>query len=151
MDRRILTGDAEKAARGHNGLTWVYVICWRSRGPCKIGVSDWPKKRLTALQSAHPYKLFLVKALGVQSATTAYNIEQAALFRLRGVKLQYEWVDATAKQTLDAVISSFSAAKAVPQEYAPKAIAAKEPGAVFNKITREWDAVEEHNFITRVG
>lgn len=131
-------------------MTWVYVICWRQRGPCKIGVSDWPKKRLTALQSAHPYKLYLVKALGTKSANAAYKIEQDALFRLRGVRLQYEWVDATAKQTLDAVVSAFSANKQDPKEYAPKAITSRPVGSVFNKVTREWDAVDEHNFITRV-
>lgn len=35
---------------GVSGRVWVYVICWRQRGPCKIGVANRPEGRLAGLR-----------------------------------------------------------------------------------------------------
>lgn len=85
------------------GKTWVYLLHWQDRGPCKIGMADDPRQRLVELQVGNPYDLFLFEAWGFPERIHAQQIEAAILKRLKSCRLRGEWVNATPLQVATAM------------------------------------------------
>lgn len=109
LSRPISAAQAKQAGKHPDRqVCWVYVICWRKRGPCKIGVALDPRSRLSELQVANPYKLHIWRAFGVMGRALAFEAERRALGRLYGRRLQGEWVDVTVNQAADTVWAAFS-------------------------------------------
>lgn len=112
MVRGIDKGPISAAKAKRSGplpdIYWVYVICWRQRGPCKIGFATLPHERRAGLQTGSPYKLHVWRAFGTKDSGVAFRVEALALARLGGVRLQGEWVNATVNQASDAVIAAFT-------------------------------------------
>ena len=93
-----------RAERQTLGCTWVYVMHWQDRGPCKVGVAGDPLQRKRELQGGNPYRLKMFDALGFNSADLAFEMERATLARLKHCRLSGEWLDATPIQVRDAVL-----------------------------------------------
>lgn len=119
-----LSAGAIKRKPGFAGYTWVYVVCWQQRGPCKIGVANTPHARLNDLQVANPYKLHIWRAYGFKNCGEAFTIEGSALNRLRGVRMQGEWVNATVNQASDAVLEACAHYGWQPHAYNKQAVKA---------------------------
>ncbi len=102
---RSFSAGSMKRKSGFAGHCWVYIICWRQRGPCKIGVANTPHDRLAGLQTANPFKLHIWRAYGFANGSIAFEIEGLALGRLHGVRMEGEWVNATVKQTEEVIMA----------------------------------------------
>ncbi len=106
--------DTDKIERRVAGKVWVYVIHWQQRGPTKVGVAFDPRVRRSQLQGGNPYKLEIFTAFGFGVADLAFGIESATLARLKGVRMNGEWLDATPIQVRDAVAECAKARKIDP-------------------------------------
>lgn len=77
-------------------------------GPCKIGVSGDPIKRLAQLQGGNPRQLCLMWSISLKLGGLAYDAEQTALRRFRPNvydfiekdRLKSEWIAASPKDVL---------------------------------------------------
>ncbi|RYD70080.1 MAG: GIY-YIG nuclease family protein [Verrucomicrobiaceae bacterium] len=70
--------------------TFIYVISGDMAGPCKIGFSNNPEKRLRQLQTGHPAKLFLHHTQGFPE-DRARLMEQIIHKTIRPFRLKGEW------------------------------------------------------------
>lgn len=52
-------------------ISYIYVIAARPEGPCKIGLSVTPEKRLRKLQTGHPERLHLFHQMQVDTPKVA--------------------------------------------------------------------------------
>ena len=74
---------------------YLYVITWRQRGPCKIGIAGKPLERLSGLQCANPYELKIAYLWLFNRTDIALQAEQGALFDAAKARLKGEWVNLT--------------------------------------------------------
>jgi len=68
----------------------VYVIESRS-GQCKVGVSEWPAKRLEQLQRNHDTDLTLAHVFKCDGHGAAYQLEKEIHKQLADYALGHEW------------------------------------------------------------
>lgn len=87
--------------------TYVYVVAEiGTTRPCKVGVSEDVRQRLSGMQCGNPRELVICSFFLVDSREAALRAESLALKRFR--VLRGEWVDAE----VDAVADFLSAATA---------------------------------------
>lgn len=129
----------DKQRPGWEGLHWVYIVCWQQRGPCKIGMAMTPHGRIGELQTGNPYRLHIWRAYGFTDRGVACEVEQLSLSRLRGMRMQGEWVRSTVNQTEDAVLSVCASKGLTPSRYDKKGARRiiKEKKAVIAKQTKK--------------
>lgn len=70
--------------------SFIYVIAPRPEGPCKIGLSGNPNRRLRQLQTGHPEPLSLYHTMEVEAGRVAL-LEKLIHKTLRVWKQKGEW------------------------------------------------------------
>jgi hypothetical protein len=95
--------DSRRRVEPLDERTWVYVVCWRRRGPTKVGIAESPIERLLGLQGGNPYRLRIFTAFGFGTRTQALDVEQTTLQWLKARRLEGEWIDATPIQVRDKI------------------------------------------------
>lgn len=70
----------------YRGVGWVYFISWSADSPVKIGFSTDPTGRLAALQTSHPYRLYVEGVI-----EGSYEDEQSLHYRFKKSRLEGEW------------------------------------------------------------
>lgn len=130
-----------------NQETWCYQIGWRHRGPIKIGIAGNPLERIRDIQNGCPYKLYITSAYLLPSQPIAYEVEQATLKHLDGLRMVGEWVR----------MPSWDVRKMVEQVIKHKRLPLQKwDGKKTNRTlaetrAREAAAVAEHKRITGVS
>jgi len=70
---------------------YVYFIQQGKKGPIKIGVAKDVCKRKDDLQTANPYKLYVLFSIPCQSEKHAYDQERYFHLKFKRHRLQGEW------------------------------------------------------------
>lgn len=87
---------------------YVYLICseidGQLVGPCKVGISDRPEKRLKQVQTGSPRKLVIGFAFRLFSRRFAQVVEGAFHAGHAEHRMQGEWFDLSAKDTLRGLV-----------------------------------------------
>ncbi|RYD62476.1 MAG: hypothetical protein EOP83_14485 [Verrucomicrobiaceae bacterium] len=73
-------------------ISFIYVISARPEGPCKIGLSLTPEKRLRQLQTGHPERLHLYHTMEVDTPKVAL-LEKIIHKTIRYKRTHGEWFD----------------------------------------------------------
>lgn len=80
-----------------SGSTYVYIIAKQIddgyQSPCKIGISDRPRDRLSSLQSGNHARLAIVHLFALPSRQFAALVEKGVLASKKAVRLHGEWLD----------------------------------------------------------
>jgi hypothetical protein len=103
-----------------DGAVYLYCITEHSdieTGPCKIGITARPDKRLSSLQGGNWRPICYVWMLTLPSKDLALSVEKhcLSLFRpsqyktVEDIQLQSEWVNAAPNKVIAAAISLISA------------------------------------------
>ena len=82
----------------------VYVVAWRRKGPCKIGVSLDPAARLEGLQGGNPNRLRIFHAYVLPDEAAALSVEGKILDRFAQHRQCGEWLDLPVVMVRDAVM-----------------------------------------------
>jgi hypothetical protein len=90
---------------------YVYLICSEIdsglRGPCKVGISDSPEKRLKQVQTGSPTRLVIAFAFRVWNRRFAQIVEASFHAAHEENRLVGEWFDLSAKDTLRGLVEVF--------------------------------------------
>jgi hypothetical protein len=77
------------------GAHFAYVIAYLGddgwRGPCKVGITRDPKRRLSSLQSGNPYPLSIYGVVRVERRECVAGLEAFVHERLKDRRLAGEW------------------------------------------------------------
>ncbi|KFC62759.1 T5orf172 domain protein [Devosia sp. LC5] len=94
------------------GQCFVYLICSQIdgnlKGPCKIGISDKPHKRLKQVQTGSPHKLTLAFTFRVWERSWASFSEASFHASHREKRMHGEWFDMDARDALHGLIEVFA-------------------------------------------
>lgn len=104
---------------------WIYVIRPDS-GPIKVGVTGNLPRRLTALQTSSPVKLWVHGAVLAEDGV-AQKIEALSHFKLTAYRLSGEWFSASAEEALNAIVAAASELDAEIAPWVPPPPKAKAP------------------------
>lgn len=83
--------------RNHGDNLHVYVIALAKCGPCKIGISTSPNKRLASLQTAH-YETLEIHSLWASDKLNPRQVERRVHTILRYARLRGEWFSVSVSQ-----------------------------------------------------
>lgn len=77
--------------------SYIYIICHYNDGkpiaPSKIGVSDFPERRLKQLVGGNPNQLFLYQKFAIPDKKMAFVLEDAILKTSSEKKMMGEWLN----------------------------------------------------------
>ena len=82
----------------------VYVVAWRRKGPCKIGVAKDPAARVAELQTASPHRLRIFAAYVLPDEAAAFSVESETLRRFDQHRLCGEWLNLPVVMARGAVV-----------------------------------------------
>lgn len=117
--------------------TYVYFISAGST-PIKIGISNDPAERLSALQTAHFQKLHLLYTIECKNRAAAFELETAFHRWYGETKLRNEWFNLTPNKIADDIHLLITIAQSIvvaTQHISPEQIARMEEKAVM-KLSR---------------
>lgn len=90
---------------------YVYLICseigGKLEGPCKVGISDKPDKRLKQVQTGSPHKLVVAFAFRVWNRKFAQIVEASFHAGHADHRMNGEWFDMSAKDALRGLVDVF--------------------------------------------
>lgn len=89
-------------------ITSVYLICSEIdgalRGPCRVGISSDPDKRLRQVQTGSPHKLTVAFALTLWDRKFAQRVEAAFHACYSDARMNGEWFNLTATEGLRGLV-----------------------------------------------
>jgi hypothetical protein len=105
---------SKKVTQGKYPSTcFVYLICHdidgKLQGPCKIGISDNPQKRLGQVQNGNPRMLALAFTFHCWDRDWASRVEAAFHSVHRSHRMSGEWFNLDAVDALGGLVEVFSA------------------------------------------
>lgn len=87
---------------------YVYLICseigGKLVGPCKVGISDKPEKRLKQVQTGSPHRLVVAFAFRLSNRKFAQVVEGAFHAGHDEHRMNGEWFDLSAKDALRGLV-----------------------------------------------
>lgn len=81
---------------------YLYIIAFALYGPCKVGITNDPKRRLRELQTGNPDRLRIWLCIRIQSEVIG-EVERAIHDDLKPLRLTGEWFDLTVEEAVVAV------------------------------------------------
>jgi hypothetical protein len=148
--------DGKRLLKDYSGLEekedeqrcYLYVITWRQRGPCKIGIAGTPLERLRGLQGANPYELKIAYLWLFNSVDAALKAEQGALFDAKAVRLKGEWVNLT-MQAANKLVSTAIRRRGLSCMEVDRHSKKKKPASPSAEIERARRAMAEYHRLNR--
>ncbi len=127
---------------------FVYLICseveGNLRGPCKIGISDKPDKRLKQVQTGSPQKLVIAFAFRVWNRKFAQVVEAAFHVSHAEQRLNGEWFDLSAKDALRGLVETLKIGIDHVLEWS------KDPDLTFGSLARACNLMEAAELLYRI-
>jgi hypothetical protein len=127
---------------------FVYLICsevdGKLQGPCKVGISDKPDKRLRQVQTGSPSKLVIAFAFRIWNRRFAQVFEAAFHAAHEDHRLNGEWFDLSAKDALRGMVDTFKVGLDILLKDAP------DGDAVFEQIVQSSNLMDAAKLLYKI-